>query len=427
MDLDPRGDHNGFGRGLGPEDQKKVPAAEITQSYAVDTVTIRAQKAVFANGDAAKMTNMPGPGGFDLKEGEMAFRLRNSPNGGVMTAINGLESAAAKMFPDNPVLVRDIVASMIVACGIIRQDADTDTNGPLITLRVGGTAPFGAPKAYNVPGTETAFIEANGGVVFDVPDLKNPIQFGTEASGRPKDKITLVARAASKTMISTRALNIVSHLIHDPARFREALENNEHLANAWVNLGFTMLNSYQTAHCMATNQDLRHVDGARGAPFLVNPAFRELGGGAAGSEEVVARYAELIGLLPAGRVMASLTPAVRQFWAEHAFALKNVLLPTPHIDSKSYNAAYAFGYVKNGPAGTIESLATNGDTVKRTPIGELYTKSLEHTKDMIEAMGECVYDETRLNMGVAHSAPNPTGTGIFMFQIIPNGGMGVLK
>lgn len=427
MDLTPRGDHNGFGRELQPSDQKKVPQQEITQSFPIDTVTIRQQKAVFANGDAAKMTNAPGPNGWDVREGEMAFRLRFSPNGGVMTAINGLESAAAKMFPDNPVLVRDIVSSMIVACGIVREDANTDQNGPLVTLRVGGTAPFGAPKSYNVIGMEQAFIEGEGGVVFDVPNLKEPIQFGTEASGRPKDKITLVARAASKVMIATRALNIISHLIHDPARFREALDNQEHLGNAWVNLGFAVLNSYKTAHSMAQNQDLRHQDRNRGAPFLANPLFNELGDRTTSPEEVVARYAELTGLLPAGRVKASLSPAQRQFWAEHEFALKNVLIPTPHIDSKSYNAAYAFGYVKNGPAGTIESLATNGDTVKRTPIGELYAKSLVHGKEMIENLSLAVYDEARLNMGVAHSTPNPNGTGLFMFQIIPNGGVGVLK
>jgi hypothetical protein len=431
MDFTPRLNHEGFGRELTPGDIKKVAVAEITSPYFVDTVTIRAQKAAFANGDSKKLTKLPGDKGFDVREGEIAFKLRNSPNGGVMTAINGLEEGIAKQYPNNPQLVRDIVVSIITPVGVVREDARTDMTGAKVTLRVGGTCPLGAPNEYNVPGTEQAFIEECSGVVADVPSLIKPIQWGNEQSGRPSNKITLLVRAANKTMTATRALNVISHLIHDPVRFKEALDQNEHVANSWIKLGFRMLDSYMVSHCMALNQDLRRgVNPATGrdAPFIPNfGQYPELGNAASRSESIVAAYAELIGVLPAGRVMASLTPAQRQFWAEHTFALKNVLLPTPHIDSKSYNAAYAFGFTRSGPQNTIESLATNGDTVRRTPIGDLYAKSLVHTREMLESLVECSYEERRMTIGVAMSAPNPTGTGIFNMQIIPNGGMGDIK
>lgn len=433
--FDPRPAHDGGE--MTPADQKKVAVAEITQPFFVDTGTIRAQKAAFANGDAKKLTKLPGDStvdGFALLEGEMAFKLKNSKNQGVMTALNGLEAGICKKFPDNPRLVRDMLSLMVIPCGVVREDMNTAQNGPMITLRVGGTCPGAAPAEYNVPGQEDAFIEECCGVVYDVPDLINPIQNGTPATGRPVNKITLVPRAADKTMIATRALNVISHLIHDPVRFKEALLDSEHLANAWVNMGLRLLNSYQVAHTMALNQGLIRTEGARGAPFLVNPLFTELTGGpqVPGApprriEEMVAAYAELIGILPDGRVWAGLTPAQRGYWVAHRFALKNVLLPTPHIDTKSYNAAYAFGYTRNGVSGTIESIAVNGDQPKNTPVGELYMKSLVHTQEALAAFGECVYEEQSKTMGVAHNTPNLTRTGIFNFQIIPNGGVGYLK
>ena len=438
MDLNPRLDHEGFGRELAPSDIKKVSRGEITASFFVDTATIRAQKAAFANGDMVKHTKEPGERGWDLLEGEMAVGMRGSTNNAVFTALNGLEAAAAKMFPDNPVLCRDIMMTQITPRGVIREDARTDMAGAKVTLRVGGTCPGGAPSEYTVPGTEDAFLTDSCGVVFDAPDLKNPIQFGNEESGRPKNKITLQPRAANKTMIATRALNIISHLIHDPVRMKEAMEQNEHVANSWIKLGFSVLNSYQVAHCMALNQDLRREIGATGgaafvgAPFQVNPLFPELLIGTTTEpgrepkpvEQIIANYAELIGLLPAGRVAVTLSATRKQYWAEHAFALKNALLPTPHIDSKSYNVAYAFGFSRMGPNNTIESLATNGDVIKRTPIGQLYAKSLVHTQEMIQALVVCANEEKRLTMGVVTQPPNPTGTNIFEYQIIPNGGVG---
>ena len=433
MDLTFRQDHNGVGRELTPDDQKKVAVAEITYGYAVDVITLRAQKAAFSNGDSKKLTKMPGDGGWNILEGEMAFKMRHNSSNAVLTTLNGLEEGPCRMFPDNPTLVRDIVASMIQPIGIVREDARTDMQGPMVALRVGGLCPFGAPGAYNVPGTEDKVITSGGGVVFDVPNLVQPLQFGNPESGRPLNKVTLIARPYNKTMIATRALNLVSHLIHDPIRFQQALELNEHVANCWIKLGFRMLDSYTIAHLMALNQDLRRVDaiGGRGAPFLVNPAFTELLGPTAlatgavpRSEEVIANYAELIGLLAPGRAVAGLTAAQRQYWAEHQFAQKNVLLPTPHHTSKSYNAAYAFGFTQRGPNGSIESIATSGDTVRRTPIGELYKKSLVHSRLMLESMAECGNEERRLNMGVSHSTPNQRGTGIFNFQLIPGGGVG---
>lgn len=437
-DFQNRLDHDGAGRELTAGDQKKVAVAEITQPFFIDVSTIRKQKATFANSESAKLTRAPGDKGFDVREGQMAFRLRNG-NGGVMVALNGLEEGLVKQFgKSRPRLIRDMLSLMIIPLGVVREDANTDTAGPMCTLRVGGTCPGGAPNEYNVPGTEEAFIQEGSGVVFDVPDLVNPMQWGTESTGRPKDQITLVPRAASKTMIATRALNIVSTLIHDPIRFAEALADYEHIANTWVKLGFRMLNSYQVAHCMALNQTLVRPNGTRGSPFIVNPAFTELTGVPADgkpipgvpprrAEEVVAAYAELIGVLPEGRVSASLTPAQTQYWAEIKFALKNALLPTPHVDTQAYNAAYSFGFSKRGPNNTIESIALNGDTPRNTPIGALYSKSMVHVNEMLESMADCVYEEQSKTMGVCHIAPNPTGTGIFNYQIIPNGGVGALK
>jgi hypothetical protein len=326
--------------------------------------------------------------------------------------------------------------TQITPRGQVREDARTDMAGAKVTLRVGGTCPAIAPSDYTVPGTEDAFLTDSSGVVWDLPDLKNPVQYGSEETGRPKNKITLQPRAASKTMIATRAINIISHLIHDPVRFKEAMEQNEHVANCWIKLGFRVLNSYQVAHCMALNQDLRRTHQNFGAPFMVNNVgFPELAigtqpdavtGDPTPVETVVANYAELIGLLPAGRVTVTLSAARKQYWAEHAFALKNVLLPTPHLESKSYNVAYAFGFTRMGPNNTIESLATNGDTIKRTPIGQLYAKSLVHVEEMFQSLAECANEEKRLTMGVVTQPPNPLGTNIFDYQVIPNGGVGDL-
>ncbi len=434
-DFNPRLDHDGAGRELTYGDQKKVAVAEITQPFFVNVALIRQQKATFANSDSIKITNLPGDKGWDVREGMMAFKLRNGKSQGVVVTLNGLEEGLVKVYgKKNPRLIRDMLSLMITPVGVVREDANTDTTGTMVTLRVGGTCPFGAPNEYNVPGTEEAFIQECSGVVFDVPDLENPKQWQTPETGRPANQITLVPRAASKTMIATQSRNIISSLIHDPDRFAEALADFEYLANTWVNLGLRMLNSYQVAHCMALNLGLNATRGGkRGAPFLVNPAYTELTGVVvAGTaprrvEEMVAAYAELIGVLPDGRVTASLTPAQAEYWAGYKFAMKHVLLPTPHVDTGAYNAAYAFGFTKRGPNNTIESIALNGDTPRNTPVGALYSKSLVHVDEVLESYAECVYEEMRKTMGVCHIAPNPTGTGIFNFQIIPNGGVGDLK
>src|SRR5690606_32508345 len=203
-------------------------------------------------------------------------------------------------------------------------DGRTDIDEPQVTLRVGGTVPQGSPCIFNVPGQVNAQIDVGNMVVYDVPDLRDPIQFGNSASGRPINKVTLVARAADKTSTARRIQNVLGSIVHDPAKFERAMVDHAAAATAMTRAALSIVNSYKTSLLMGLDLLLKN-DIVR-----VSPSARELldnGGAQLDSDETVARLGELIGVLDKRAVYASLGAAERAKYANLEFDLKQRFLP----------------------------------------------------------------------------------------------------
>lgn len=415
--------HDGNGRSLGYGDTPKVARAEITSAYDVDIRTLTAAQSAYDGED--KKSFMKRPGDWRLIKDEMAFKVRGGGNR-VLTALNGLDAELVTVYPDDRELVRDLLSMMIQPIGVVREDARTDQDAPQVTLRVGGTCPAGAPNIYNVPGQEKALITAGCTVVFDVPSLSDPIQFGTKAGGKSEGKVLLVARAADKRSTSRRIQNVLGHIIHDPARFQRALKEHTRIATSMTKVAFRIVHSYKVSLLMGLDLLLKN------GILAVTPGTTELlgaGGAALSSEDTVARIAELIGVLDQRRVYASLSAPQRSKWRVLDFNLKQRMLPVPDPRNKAYNAANEFGFTRNPANNTWESKARVAQTgeLKRDPLGKLLEHSLTHVPLLLEAFTEANFDERRLSMGIALTSPSLAGTGIFDMQLIPHGGLSDIK
>lgn len=417
---------NGQGRSLGYGDAPKVARGEITSAYQVDVRTLTKMQDVFDNEDKRSLMKRPGQGGFRLLEGEMAFKVRGGGNR-VLTALNGLDAEIVEVYPDDRELVRDILSMLIQPVGVVREDARTDQDFPQVTLRVGGTCPQGAPNIYNVPGQQAAIITTACAVVYDVPNLSDPVQYGTKAGGRAENKVTLVARAADKTSVARKIQNVLGNLIHDPEKFKRALKEHPGVANSWLHVGLRVVNSFKVSLLMSLDLLLKEdiIRISPNAPELLDAD----GTTQLTSEDTVARLGELLGVLDQRRVFGSLTTAQRSRWKTLDFNLKQRMVPVPDPQSKTYNAANEFGFVRDVANNTWSSKARVGQTgeLRRDPIGKLLELSLTHLPQLLEAFTVATYDERRKEMGVALTSPSLAGTCIFDMMLTPHGGLSDIK
>jgi len=410
---------NGNGRQLGYGDGKKVKQGGINSSFRVDTIGLRESSAILSAGDKATRTKMPGPNGFRLVENEMAFKVLGGGDR-VRTALNGLDAPLCAAYPDNPELVRALLFEMIQPMGIVEEDARTDKNEPKVTLTIGGTASLGAPAAYNFGELSNPHIVPGAQVVFDVPNLDEPVQYGNTRSGVPMHKIRLVPRAADKRTCATRIQTIVAQVNHDPAKFKEALTDHHQLAHSWMHISRAIVTSYKTALLMGINLLIKQgvLEVAEGNGLDAAPGAADLS-----SEEVVARMGEFLSLLKEGRASAQLNAAQRKKWKEIEFGLRSRMVPTPNPQSKKYNLAHEFGF--SVQAGGYQSMArVNGTgTPKNDQLGRLLQHSLTHFPQMLQAVCTAVYSERKNAMGVALTEPSNQGTGLFQLYLQPHGGL----
>lgn len=432
MYQDPRGAVGS--RQLTAEEQKKQSQAQITMQFPIDTITISEMKAAFSQAEPNVITKRPeGNGAWDLLHGECLVRLRGNEDRGVFTCISGIEKGIVEhVGKDEPELIRDLVEQILQPVGFVQYDislTSPDLRSHKVSGIVGGTYPIGAPSSYNFGGAgvdeeageREKTIQQGNGFVMVPPNLKDPIQHGTFVSGRPLNKITMVARPANKTAAGTTALNLMSRMIHNPSLFRKAMAINAKIADVWINMSSSVIAAFEMAHLMCFYRDLK-----AGICTIDQGKFPELyESGRQTPENIVATYAELIGAIPRGAVWGRLSAKKRTFWVEHAFALKNSMMPVPHHESKAYNIKYAFGFV-GVVGGQAQLLGSEGSTIKETPIGQIYAKSLTSVPNMFQAVIACGWEERRKIMGVAHSSVNALGEGFFNAQIIPGGGVGDL-
>lgn len=408
----------GDGRSLGPEHAPKVTRAEITAAYWVDLRSISRLQSMFESDKYRTLTKRPGPGGWDLKEGEMAYRFIEG-DGAVLTTLNGIEAPFLTIYPDNHQLVRDLCDSVVQGVGFVVEDARTDDSNPQVTLQVGGTRSFGVPCVSNVPGQENTTPSVGRAVVFCVPDLSEPLQYGNTASGVTENKVTLQGRAASKKSTARRAQNILSHVVHDPSRFTAAMKDYPKLATCWVRLALRFVHSYKLSFVLGIEfllqKDIIRVN----APALLGP-----GGAALSTTDTAARFAEIIGVLDDKTVYAGMTRAERTFWKETSFELVGRMLPVADPESDAYNAKFEFGFRRDAANNTWDSVARVGGTtgeIARTPVGKLLAESLTHVPYVLQSYTEANNDEARLQIGVALSTPTLQSTGMADYVLLPRG------
>jgi hypothetical protein len=410
---------NGAGRQLSYGDGKKVTQGGINSAYRVDTVSLRQSAAVLESGDVRTLTRMPGPGGMKLVEGEMAFKVLGGGDR-VRTALNGLDARLVAAYPDDPEMVRALLAEMIQPMGIVEEDARTDKNEPKVTLRIGGTHPMGAPGSYNFGDLSNPKIVPGAMVVFDVPNLEQPIQYGNPQSGVPMHKIKLVPRAADKRTCAARIQTIVSRVNHDPVKFKEALTEHHSLAHSWMKISSAIITSYKTALLMGI--DLLIKEGV--LEVAEGQGLDGPNGDTLASEDAVARIAEYIALLKEGRFSAQLSAAQRAKWKKIEFELRNRMMPTPNPQSGKYNVAHEFGF-RMEESGTYSSKGrVNGTGApKNDALGKLLQHSIAHFPQMLQSVVTAVYSERKNAMGVALTEPSNEGTGLFQLYLQPHGGM----
>lgn len=425
VDRPVRWGFNGVGRSLDWGNAPKVARAEITSAYDVDVRQIAMSKAAFCNEDRRTITKRPADDAWDLLEGEWAFKVRGAGNA-VLTCLNGLEAPIVEVYPNDRGLVRDILESMIQPIGVVREDVRADKDKVQVTLRTGGSCPAGSPGYYNVPGQEHAHIFTGGAVVVGVPDLADPILFGTRASGMPENKITLVCRGADKRSVARRIQNVLGNIVYSPEKFARALKDHPRISNAWIKIAMRIVHSYKVSALMTLDLLLK-ADVLRVSPaaveLLANDRVTPLP-----NEETVARLAELLGVLDRRRVFGSLTAAQSRKWRELDFFVSQRIIPVPHPDSGAYNLANEFGFARDPNTGVWSSKARidQSGELSREPIGRLLEQQYTHFSYVLESYTEAMWEELRLTMGTAFTTPSQASTGIFDMFIIPHGGLSTI-
>lgn len=418
------------GRTYGYGGGKKVGAAVATSAYRVDCASIDESMQLLSKQGYKTFMPRPDDGGFLLREYEVAFVTRNSGNR-VRTALNGLDWQLAQIYPDDPELVRQLLFEMVQPVGIVEEDAETRKACPLVTLRISGTHFMGAPHTYNfgdykkfgIPSDPT--ITPGCAVVMDIPNLRNPIQFGNEVSGVPGGKVRMVARAMDKRSTATRIMTLIGAYQRDPEKMKLALQGYSKIASSWESIAKATITSHQTSALMFLDVLLRN--NVVQVPPNVNELLAPGGGGAPlSSEDTVVRIAEYTNLIkPSSTAEAALTTARRAFWKNLTFEAISRMLPGPDPTTNKLNAAYQFGFVVNRNANTALSRARIGGNgrVKNDSLGKLFNLSISHWRLSLEALTIAVYSERKNMIGVALTEPSVAETSQFQMLIMPHGGM----
>lgn len=413
--------HNGAGRVFGYGQGPLVSRGSVPGGYVVDTGSIATQRANMLK--KGKTTLMPITDDFRLLSGEMAFKIRG--RSGVITALNGLDVAFVEAYPGQPDVVAALLESIIQPIGVVQFDvapSGTKANPP-VTLIVGGSVPQGSPCLFNRPGQEKAHITLNSRVIYGVPNLQDPLQFGTTASGRPVGKVGLVARGQNTGSFGHRATLMIGALINDPAKFRKGLKDHKLVANSWANLGFRVLKSYKVAALMLIDLLLK-----RGVLY-VNPAALELldprdNTTELSSEETVAQIAKLLGVLDSRSAYATLSARQRGKWKEISFEANGRMTMAP-LGASGYNSAHEFGFGFNEQTGQWVSKARAGQTgeIQNTAIGDLLKLQVTHLKMLFESCLDAMHAENTLSMGIALTVPSLSETCVFDLLLQPHGGL----
>lgn len=420
------------GRSVGYGDGKKVGAAVITSQYRVNTLLSDQLEQMFAEtGGAGLFTKSPGPCGYQLLEGEVAFVVRGSGSM-VLTALNGLDARFVSIFPNDPELVRQLLYEIIQPVGIVQEDPTTAKCAP-VTLRTGGTHPLGAPHTYNFGAPETYGVPTDPtiapgcAVVMDVPNLKNPIQFGNATTGADSRKIRLVPRALDKRKSSVRIMLIVGAVNHNPEKFRTALAEHDGVYHSWLGVAKAARRTAFTILLMGLDVLL---EAGILQPTATATELAGANGAALPHEDVVVRLAEYLELFNSSSVAAAaLSAEAKKKYKEVGYKAINRMLPSANPETQKYNAAHQFAFVIDRVNGTFASKArVNGNgKIKSDSIGKLFGLSINHWREFLEAITGCVYSESKNMLGVALTEPSVRGTSLFQMMLAPHGGMSDLK
>lgn len=422
----------GQNRSLGYGQGKKVAVGAITSAYRVDTHTMADDELMYQQNGQKGFMSRPAEGAFWPRKGEVAFTVVGS-GGRVRTTLNGLDAPLAAIYPNDPELVRQLLYEMVQPIGFVEEDAETGKTDPLVTLRIGGTHPCGAPGTYNFGesgelgerGKKVPHIIAGSMVVFDIPNLKNPIQFGNPASGVVAGKVMLVPRALDKRSAATRIVTLVGALNRNPDKFKAALRDAQQVVHTWVSTAKKINRSYKTAALLGVETLLRK------GVLQINPALAEFKQpGAAGAplaiEDAIVRMAEYLDLVSvSSTAAAALTPAARSTWREVEFEIRNRMLATPDPQTNAVNAAYQFGFVVDAVNGTYSSKArVNGNgAIRDDSMGKFFKLTITHFQELLEAVTAAVYHERKNALGVALTEPTLNETSEFQMYVQPHGGM----
>lgn len=419
------GSVNGLGRMMGPSDVPKVQQMGQQQSYSVAVDVLRASELVYRLNEP---THTKPPHSFEKQfwyplTGEPAVKLRGNASDEVFTALNGLDKEAWDAYPDDAEMARLVVRSKIQFVGIVDQNARTDIDFPRVTLKFAGTVPQYAPGAYNTTGREGAEIQFADKVIYDVPHLEKPIIAGFPGK---IGKIVLVPCPATKESITARILHTTAHIIHDPAKYKNAMSRAEHVANANMHTAVALKNAALINGLMMV--DLLIKEGV----LTLGRSGNELDPAQTNdSTDITARLAEALSLLHPGEhnvaqpgaFSAGLTGAELQKWNKLEFDLGQRLFPLKNPETGKMNARNEFGMRLNDlnqPVSSGRSLESG--EVLRTPIGRLLEKSLTALPHAVQSLVVAIDDENRLKAGWAASTPNQTGTGLFTLSLVPEGG-----
>lgn len=419
------GYESGLNRAMGPGDQAKVKQMVQQQSYRVDVEQLAKQKQAF--GGDAKTHTKADMALFDPKfwlplTDEPAVKLRGKTSDAVFTALNGIDTEAWESYPGDAEMARLVVRSKIQFVGIVDQNARPDKDEPKVTVQYAGTVTQYAPGIYNIPGREDGEIQFSNRVVYDVPNLVNPI-----VAGFPQKigKIVLVPCQVTKESIAARILHVSSHIVHDPAKYKLAMANFDAIADANQNTAMAIRNAALVNGLMMIDYLLKEKVLAIGA------AAPELAGG--NSAESTVKLAEALSLLYPGEhnvaqpssFSTGLTSAQLQAWNRREFDIVQRLLPLPNPDTGKMNARNEFGMEFDQEIGAPRSQGRSLETgdILRTPIGGLLRQSLTAMPHLIQSLALAIDDENRNCAGWAASTPNQAGTAQFNLCLVPQGGM----
>ena len=414
-----------YSRSIGPSDQSKIKQMPIQESFAIDVGTQAEQIAALTNkpGLTQMTREHPSYGPLGLRAGEPAFRVRGQVDGGVLCALNGLDARFFEFYPNDPEMVRLCVRQLVQFVGIVTQDARNDLRQPRVTLQIGGTVTQYAPDMFNVPGYADSDIQLGDMVIYDVPNLKNPIVGG---GAQDVGKLVLVPRAATKESITTSLLHELSHIVHDPDTYQKAHEFMPHVAN----------------HKMATATAIKNAAVINGLMMLdlllkegvvqIADGFKATINGNTSSAQV-AQIAEGLSLLhpgdnsimQPGEFAGSLSFEQTQKWKQIEFDLNQRLFPLPNPDTGKYNARTEYGMRFDENTRRFQSQARSVATgeILRTPEGALLTQSLTAQSRAIASIVMSSDEEKRNCGGFAASSANSAGTNQFTLLIHPQGGL----